>query len=551
MKISQSALQLGYQFQKSTGTAQQTERNVRILDNNGSRVETGPAGLTRNSASITNVQQQTLSDAVRINNQSLVTDLDSGEAQYFESAELLQSVSSILAEEEVTVNQVQILGQPGNNRGAVSVEVTSIAQFESDTNIQANALGTVTTEDGRQIDFLLELEYDRNIKTTQESTFVGERNLIDPLVINLEGGAPSLSDQYFEFDLNSDGNKQSLHQTAAGTGFLAFDKNENGVIDNGQELFGPNSNSGFGELAQYDDDDNGWIDENDAIFSQLSYMDFDENGEQRLRSISEVGLGALYLGSEQMDLDLFDSDGNFQANIARNGVALKETGQAVSLQEVHYSDQAVGKGEVQMEGAQTLNFAPSVINGVLITPAIAEGTVSIESSLTMFQFDDVVLNARNTETRVSLQQSEQQTLLTDNGIRLSANGIGIAASISEASTSVVVSQGTSNANTTTQVDIQRREEVQSIFQARFEAGFTVAPVQNVSSNTSNSGPRVDIPELTASVFWFDERQQYQSEYEGGSKLGQLKQLVADLKEIREQQKESQDKIGIYDQVGKF
>ena len=578
MKISQSALQLGYEHQKNTSLAQQTDRNVRILDNNPTTSDTTGA-----RAGIKNTQEQTLTDTISVTSQSLVTDTNTGEASYFESAEFLQAVSSVLVEEDMTVAAVQTLDNGRVNTGSQRVEITSITQFESDTNIQANALGVVTTEDGREIEFLLELTYDRNIKTTQESIFTGERNLTDPLVINLNGSAPSLSDQYFEFDLNSDGETESLNQTAHGTGFLALDKNGNGEIDNGQELFGPNSNSGFGELAQYDDDDNGWIDENDAIFSQLSFMDFDENGEQRLRSIGEAGLGALYLGSEEMDLDLFDSDGNFQANIARNGVALKETGHAVSLQEIHYAGQAQenGRGAAQMEEAKAFSISADLVqNGTPInvaqtinsTQTLSEALspVRIESALTQFQFDDEVLNARNADTQVTISVAEQNNFIVQNGIRnrsdLSLNNsfsgpsgnlnmsasftIGANTSISrtEETRADLSANGQSmQASTST----QRREEIQSIFQARFEAGVTFEPVNTASNSTQDNRPKIDVPTLSQSIFWQDNRQQYQDKYEEGSKLDQLKQLVADLKDIREQQKESQEKIGIYNQVGNY
>ena len=573
MKISQSAIQLDYHQKKETSLAQLTNQNVRILDNNS-----GEAGSTATRrADIKQTQQQTLSDSISSHSQSLITDSKSGETSYFESAEFLEAVSSVFLKENMMVITVQTLNRT-RVRATQMIEATSVTQFESDTHIQANAMGIVPTEDGREIDFLLELNYDRNIKTTQESTFTGERNLIDPLVINLNGGAPSLSSGYFEFDLDSDGTKETLNQTSHGTGFLALDKNGNGEIDNGQELFGPNSNSGFGEIAQYDDDDNGWIDENDAVFSQLSFMDFDENGEQRTRSLSEVGLGALYLGSEEMDLDLFDSDGNFQANIAKNGVALKENGQAVSLQEIHYADQAVGGGEATMEKADNINLTAN--SGVFGSQAInLDGSnsigitltsVRIESALTQFQFDNQTLNGGNADTQVTITRAEQDNFIVQNGIRnrsdfslgptIGSNRFTIGANANASmalqqntqSSEQLNSQFSSNNNgSQSNVSFSRREEIQSIFQARFESGFTITNTNAGGNDTQSSQPEFKVPTLSQSIFLQDERQQYENQYKGGSKLDQLKQLVSDLKDMREQQKESQDKISIYDQVGRF
>lgn len=551
MKIAHSTVKLGYEYLKNTSQANVTSQQVQILDSNASD---NPAQSHR--AGIVQSQQQTLTDSIHLHSQSLVTDIQSGDAQVFESADFLQAVSSVLVEEDMTVTAVQALGANQINSGVSLIEVTSISHFESDTQVQANAMGTLTTEDGREIGFILDLEYNRNIQTTQESTFTGQRNLIDPLVINLNGGVPSLSDGYFEFDLNSDGETETLSRTAQGTGFLALDKNQNGEIDNGQELFGPNSHSGFGELAQYDDDDNGWIDENDAIFSQLAYMDFDMTGQQRIQSISDMGLGAIYLGSEKMDIDLFDSNGKFQANIARNGVALKENGQAISLQEIHYSDQAIGKISMEVASSMIINNQLIANGGRVDIEASTDATtiqaarIQIESPLTQFQFDNAIINGRNADTQVRIERADQMNFVTIEGIRSQINsGLTLAVPETSAQTAHHSSNEAMPTSTTNSHDSQfnsaqtRRNDIRSAFQAKIESGISV--VNHTSSQSYTPQNVIDVPTLSQSVFWQDERQLYQNKYEGESKLDQLKQLVEDLKLIREQQKKSQEKLGLY------
>ena len=62
-----------------------------------------------------------------------------------------------------------------------------------------------------------------------------------------------VSDQTFYFDLDADGKEEEI-SVLNGSGYLALDKNGDGTINDGSELFGTRNGDGFADLAQYDED---------------------------------------------------------------------------------------------------------------------------------------------------------------------------------------------------------------------------------------------------------------------------------------------------------
>lgn len=195
--------------------------------------------------------------------------------------------------------------------------------------------GLVQTADGRNISFSLNLEMSREF--TQEASMEYTRKVfcVDPLVINLEGSPASFTDQTFFFDLDSDGKEEELAQLSSGSGFLALDKNGDGIINDGSELFGTKSGDGFRDLAEYDEDGNGWIDENDSVFEKLKVWTRDQDGTQRLTAIGKAGVGAIYLGKADTQFSLNKLETNeTQGYIRSTGIFLKESGEAGTIQHV-------------------------------------------------------------------------------------------------------------------------------------------------------------------------------------------------------------------------
>ncbi len=200
---------------------------------------------------------------------------------------------------------------------------------------QVQVEGLVKTSDGREIAFALSLEMRREyLQTSSVSLRAGDALLKDPLVIHFDGPAGELSDLRFDFDLDADGQLDNIGFVGAGSGFLVLDKNGNGAVDNGQELFGALSGDGFADLAALDEDGNGWIDENDSAFDQLQVWQKDAQGQDHLRSLRDAQVGALYLGRVASPFSVRDAQNQTLAEVRSTGVYLREDGAAGALQQI-------------------------------------------------------------------------------------------------------------------------------------------------------------------------------------------------------------------------
>jgi hypothetical protein len=131
-----------------------------------------------------------------------------------------------------------------------------------------------------------------------------------PIVIDLGNGTlrfTSAADGVL-FDIDGDGQRDALAWTeqASPDGFLALDRNGNGAIDSGLELFGnytaqPESAQphGFRALAVFDDSGDGEISASDAVFSALRiWVDANHNGRsepQELATLQSHGIRSIDL----------------------------------------------------------------------------------------------------------------------------------------------------------------------------------------------------------------------------------------------------------------
>jgi len=195
-----------------------------------------------------------------------------------------------------------------------------------------SASGLIRTADGKEISFNLDLAMKREyLSQTSTSQRVGDAVVKDPLIINFNGTAADLTDTRFTFDIDADGATENIASLGTGSGYLALDKNQDGAVNNGAELFGAKTGNGFSELATYDKNRDGWIDEQDAVFDQLKIW---PGGSAGLTSLKDAKVGAINLASQQTPFALKDSNNQLLGEVRSTGIYMREDGTVGAVQQI-------------------------------------------------------------------------------------------------------------------------------------------------------------------------------------------------------------------------
>jgi len=267
----------------------------------------------------------------------LVKSITGRDFKLFSPTELTTSTGNESTNIEITITPPPPANQPPSAGFGLVYEHHAAYQESESTSFSAT--GSIKTQDGKSIDFSVQLNMSRefSLETNLSITAGDPEKKVDPLVINFDGNAAELSQTRFAFDIDANGTPEQIATLKPGGGFLALDKNKDGVINNGSELFGPNSGNGFAELAKYDSDNNGFIDQSDPIYNSLRIWQRHEDGSQQLIALGDKNIGAIYLGHATTPFQLRTADNKSLGEVTDTGVYLTEGGKTGTIQQINLS----------------------------------------------------------------------------------------------------------------------------------------------------------------------------------------------------------------------
>jgi hypothetical protein len=181
-------------------------------------------------------------------------------------------------------------------------------------------------------------------------------NGLDPLVVDLDndGIETKKKEEGAYYDLDNSMFAERTGWVGKDDGLLVLDKNGDGTITGGNELFGDQTTkkdgttakNGFDALADYDDNKDGVVDSNDSVFSSLKIWQ-DANGDgvsqaEELKGLTERGIKSFSLDNNEIGKD--DGNGN---TFARQGFADREDGSKTLVGEFLFSRDTLDRKAIE------------------------------------------------------------------------------------------------------------------------------------------------------------------------------------------------------------
>ncbi len=193
----------------------------------------------------------------------------------------------------------------------------SLDKFVSDCTVFGNPFAI--TQTSATLNFIMSLI--SQYKTTK-TTF------IDPIAVDLDNDGIETTDIAggVNFDLDGNGTKEKSSWVKADDGLVVMDRNENGTIDSGKELFGDQTiikdadgnlktaSTGFDALSEIDSNGDKVIDSSDENFNKLKiWQDKNQDGisqSNELQNLDSAGIKKIDINYLTVNTD--DGHGNTQ-----------------------------------------------------------------------------------------------------------------------------------------------------------------------------------------------------------------------------------------------
>ncbi len=195
-----------------------------------------------------------------------------------------------------------------------------------------------------QLQFISSISSEMDLIQSLQNLFTDSNGIAppprrDPLMLDLDGDGietvASTNGAYFDHDGN--GFAERTGWAGSDDGLLVLDRDSDGIINNGTELFGDQTilqngqtaSNGFQALAEFDANSDGRIDANDAVYTQLKiWQDLDGDGYSQadeMKSLSDLGIAAINTGYTNTNIN--DGNGNTQVQAGTFEKADSTTGQ--------------------------------------------------------------------------------------------------------------------------------------------------------------------------------------------------------------------------------
>lgn len=185
------------------------------------------------------------------------------------------------------------------------VRIQEQVELDAELTVRGTAADGSVTEQRVAVKLRVSREL---VQTTEQSIQIGRKK--DPLVLDLTGTGISLTgiENGMVFDLDADGKADRMATVRDGTALLWLDRDGNGQLNSGRELFGDfdGAANGFAALAELDANGDGVVNAGDERFGALRLRTYDQQ-QARDQTLAQAGVSALELAHLQVVADLGSS----------------------------------------------------------------------------------------------------------------------------------------------------------------------------------------------------------------------------------------------------